>query len=278
MKLLQLFARSLPLVLLLGFTNCAHKITRIGYNLNPVPTSDTCQIQVVKFENQSTTTKKIGTIYLGESGFSTRCNQATALAILKLEACNIGADIVNIIEEKKPDILSSCYRCKAELLMTVREEQIVESDSSDYVVFKPHEPPQQAPHQISRYKDDCQIAVALGILYGGGSLVGLDIEYKIAKQLGVQVGVGLVGFGASINFHFNKNIRSSFIALQYFNQGIGESFLQSMAGPTFVFRGKKWFTFYTGLAKTINKGPAWPYNTVQPNLLLTYGIGVYFPF
>ncbi|MBE0640433.1 MAG: hypothetical protein IH599_00250, partial [Bacteroidales bacterium] len=79
-----------------------------------------------------------------------------------------------------------------------------------------------------RKRDYSSNAITLGILQGGGSLIGADIEFLLAGRLGIQAGAGLVGYGGGINYHLGPSIRSSFISLQYWNQGIGDSFTQSV--------------------------------------------------
>lgn len=61
-----------------------------------------------------TTAIKVGEVRLSDSGFSISCNEKDALAILKDEACALKANLVVITNEKRPDLWSSCYRCKAE--------------------------------------------------------------------------------------------------------------------------------------------------------------------
>ena len=122
-------------------------------------------------------------------------------------------------------------------------------------------------------------SVTIGFLQGGGSLVGADMEFLLTKQFGFQLGAGIVGFGGGINYHFKPSIRSSFVSLQYWNQGgIGESFAQSAIGPNFVFRSKKWFTFQIGLGVPLKKGPAMADNYELPPIMLLYSIGGYVPF
>lgn len=58
-------------------------------------------------------------------------------------------------------------------------------------------------------------SINLGILQGGGSLIGADMEFLIIKHFGFQIGAGLVGFGGGLNYHFEPSIWSSFISLQY---------------------------------------------------------------
>jgi len=74
--------------------------------------------------------RKIGEIKLGETGFSTKCNEAHALEILKNEACALNADIVNISEETRPDSWSTCYRCRAEFYVNTNKDMVLYSDLS----------------------------------------------------------------------------------------------------------------------------------------------------
>lgn len=121
-------------------------------------------------------------------------------------------------------------------------------------------------------------SITIGVLQGGGSLFGADIEFLVTNRFGVQFGAGIVGFGGGINYHLQPSIRSSFISLQYWNQGIGKSFAQNSVGPNFVYRGKKWFTFQIGFGVPLEKGPAMPDDFEQPSIMLTYAIGAYIPF
>jgi hypothetical protein len=121
-------------------------------------------------------------------------------------------------------------------------------------------------------------SITIGILQGGGSLIGADMEFLLTNRFGIQIGAGFVGFGGGLNYHFKPSIRSSFISLQYWNQGIGDSFAQNVIGPNFVYRGKKWFTAQIGLGVPLEKGPAMPDDFEQPPVMLMYSIGAYIPF
>jgi len=121
-------------------------------------------------------------------------------------------------------------------------------------------------------------SITIGILQGGGSLIGIDLEFLLTDRFGFQVGGGLIGYGAGLNYHFKPSIRSSFISLQYWNQGIGRSFAQNAVGPNFVFRGKKWFTAQLGFGIPLETGPVMPDDYIQPPFMLLYSIGVYVPF
>ena len=121
-------------------------------------------------------------------------------------------------------------------------------------------------------------SATIGFLNGGGALLGADIEFLLSDKFGIQLGAGLVAFGAGLNYHFKPSIRSSFLSFQYWNQGVGESFAQNLIGPSFVFRGKKWFTFQIGLGVPLKRGPALREDFEQPPMMLTYTVGAYFPF
>lgn len=129
--------------------------------------------------------------------------------------------------------------------------------------------------QVDSLKKEKNSFVTIGILQGGGSLVGLDYEFLLTNNIGLQAGAGIFGFGGGFNYHFRPSIRSSLISLQYWHQGIGDSFAQSAIGPNYIFRGNKWFTFQIGLGLPLDKGPAMPDDFKQPPVMLLYSIGAY---
>lgn len=53
-------------------------------------------------------------------------------------------------------------------------------------------------------------AGTVGLLQGGGSLIGVDLEVLATEKIGIQLGAGLVGYGAAINYHPKGGFRSSF--------------------------------------------------------------------
>lgn len=46
------------------------------------------------------------------------CQEDFVLAQFEQDACSVGANLINIIEERLPNIWSTCYRAKAELKIT----------------------------------------------------------------------------------------------------------------------------------------------------------------
>lgn len=104
--------------ILFVFLGCSHSIRRYGYEIDKsIEMNDTCQI--VFFKEMPTDTlefKRIGRIKLGDTGFSSNCDEEDALRIIEREACELRADAVNIIEETRPNFWSTCYRAEAEFL------------------------------------------------------------------------------------------------------------------------------------------------------------------
>lgn len=132
--------------------------------------------------------------------------------------------------------------------------------------------------QVDDYQEpEKRSCMTIGVLQGGGSLVGADFETLLSNKFGVQIGAGLFGYGAGLNFHLKPSIRSSFFGLQYWHQGFGSAYAQSVLGPTYVFRGKKWFTAQIGLGYVLGYGPAWPTSATKSPVILMYSIGAYFP-
>lgn len=120
-------------------------------------------------------------------------------------------------------------------------------------------------------------AVTAGFLQGGGSLIGFDFEYLAAPKLGLQAGLGYVGFGGGINYHLKPQINSSFISIAYWHQGIGESFAQDAVGGVFTLRARKLLSASLGLGVPLSRGPALAADFEQPPVMLLYSIGIYFP-
>lgn len=121
-------------------------------------------------------------------------------------------------------------------------------------------------------------SITLGFHQGGGSVIGLDYERLIKGGVGIQVGVGYLGYGCGLNLHFRNDIKSSFFSFQYWNQGIGDKFKQNLAGFNFVYRSRKHFlTGQAGLGFPLETGPAYPFGKEKPFVALMLAIGFCIP-
>jgi hypothetical protein len=101
-------------------SGCAAGITRTGYRLPENQKSkdlQRCPITIqcnAKYDTNDVVV--LGSIDAYDTGFSTDCDEAYVLDIFCREACSVGADLINITEEKHPDGWSTCYRAKADFL------------------------------------------------------------------------------------------------------------------------------------------------------------------
>jgi len=66
---------------------------------------------------------EIGTVKVGDSGFSVKCGYDLALDNIKLQARKAGGNAVKITEHKPPDFLSSCHRITAKILRIENQPQ-----------------------------------------------------------------------------------------------------------------------------------------------------------
>ncbi|MDQ1266482.1 MAG: hypothetical protein QG635_1634 [Bacteroidota bacterium] len=102
------------LSLIIVLAGCSHKINKNYYVKTVTPASD-CSPIVIKGGSDLIQKEKIlGKINLGDTGFSVNCSKKKAFLILKEEACKLGANLINIIKESRPNFWSSCFRCQAE--------------------------------------------------------------------------------------------------------------------------------------------------------------------
>ncbi|MFT3946076.1 MAG: hypothetical protein QM763_03800 [Agriterribacter sp.] len=102
----------LSAVLLLS--GCAPSIkTNITSPEKPLTINDKVAFLDIKHKVPETA-KKVGAAKLGDSGFSTNCDFNSNLVKARDLARKSGANIVKVVETKKPDLWSSCYRMKIE--------------------------------------------------------------------------------------------------------------------------------------------------------------------
>ena len=142
----------------------------------------------------------------------------------------------------------------------------------------------QSSDRTSKGEND-KNAVTIGILQGGGSLIGADYERLVAGPVGFQIGAGYIGLGAGINFHFKPTVRSSFISVVLWNQGLfDEDLTARVLGATYVYRGRKWFTAQIGAGYVLKRSEASEdylksiFGTEPASVILLYSIGGYFSF
>lgn len=112
---------------------CSAGVSRQGYTLSKECVPSNCSVLVLGYEAfNETRMERLGSIEMYDTGFSIWCDEEYVLNRMKNEACALGADIVNITDEKYPDFWSSCYRAKADFIRLKNKEE------ANFVKADPH--------------------------------------------------------------------------------------------------------------------------------------------
>ena len=145
-------------------SGCAPRITRTGYS-DSVSASDDCDAIIVRDWNSPG--QLVGTVAVGDTGFSTNCGEARVLSILQQEACRARANVVVISEEKPPSLRSTCYRVTAKL---IRTGEAVASSGGEVT---PDDPAVRERDEVSRKRT--RALIVSGVVAGvvGGLVAGL---------------------------------------------------------------------------------------------------------
>lgn len=115
------------LILIFLLSGCSHRIVRSSYSKVNSENSN-CVVIIKKQMDIPASLKKVGELKLGDSGISISCSEKQALEVLRKEACSLNANIINIVEESRPDLLSSCYRCRVEFYINTDANTTYQND------------------------------------------------------------------------------------------------------------------------------------------------------
>lgn len=109
-------ATTMLVIVALSTTSCSPAVSRTGYEPRSVGES-TCRVAVKRAAAIAPDQVDVlGEVEVGDTGLSTDCDEKTVVALLRKEACSAGAHVVDIVEERRQDVASTCYRAKARLL------------------------------------------------------------------------------------------------------------------------------------------------------------------
>ncbi len=120
--------------------------------------------------------------------------------------------------------------------------------------------------------------ITIGLLHGG-SILGGDVEMRLFDGAGIQLGFGAIGFSTGFNFHFDRDIKSSYVSIMYVHQGFGNLFLQNMFGPAYVHRWKNGLSTQVGVGFLSEYGAKWGRNfedNIPPAIQPMIALGYYF--
>ena len=104
------------LLSVLVIASCSSTVkTKLSKTYQPLDYKDKV-IVIALEEKQPLEAEVLGTIKIGDSGFSIKCNYETALNKAKLEARKAGGNAIKITEHKTPNFMSTCHRISANIL------------------------------------------------------------------------------------------------------------------------------------------------------------------
>ena len=147
----------LILFLLIVFGSCSPRVaTKISKSYEPLDYRQ----EVVVFglrEEAPGASEELGTVKLGDSGFSTKCSYEVVIDQAKLAARNVGGNAIKITKHKQPDLWSTCHRITAKILKIENAEDFLVNEDDEIL-------------------PDIDYAILNVYRHGGaGALVGYDL-------------------------------------------------------------------------------------------------------
>lgn len=110
------------------FFSCSHKITTdLSDSMEFVAAPQ--DIILLPLKSKPPEGKLLGTVRLGDSGFSTNCTYNDAIEKARITASKNGGNLLRLIEHKKPNFGSSCDRVTAEIYR-VAESYLTKKDQN----------------------------------------------------------------------------------------------------------------------------------------------------
>lgn len=105
--------------LLLAACSTSKQTSVINY-ATPLPVNTTVEIRGIG-QNIPDGAKLLGSISVGDSGFTTQCSYQEVIRDAINMARDMGGNVLQITEHKEPDIWSSCHRIKADVYYVSKE-------------------------------------------------------------------------------------------------------------------------------------------------------------
>jgi hypothetical protein len=100
-------------LILSSLAGCTHRVYRADYKFG-LPGQRQKEPVILKEMQPADSAVMLGRISLKDGWWVFLCDEGDAIKILKAEGHQLRADVINIINEKRPNLASSCYRCEAE--------------------------------------------------------------------------------------------------------------------------------------------------------------------
>lgn len=112
-------------------TSCTPKLTS-SMQKTYAPLDYKQEVRVFEIDEQTpTNSEKLGTIKVGDSGFSTDCGYDVVLEKAKTETRKVGGNALKITKHSLPDLWSSCHRITADVMKVENIEDYATTEEVD---------------------------------------------------------------------------------------------------------------------------------------------------
>jgi hypothetical protein len=156
---------------ILLFVSCSTSISTKLASTNYQKLSD--ENQIIMLEKTDVLPDKsvfIGDVKIGDSGFTTDCGYNQVLSDVTTTARNAGANIVQIVQLKKPSALgSTCYRMKAKMYRNLNTDALAQISDIRKIKNKSRLPEDADYALIHFYRPNAGLGAFLGYKIKDGS-------------------------------------------------------------------------------------------------------------
>jgi hypothetical protein len=160
-------------LLLIACIACSPSVSRTEYPADAQHAQGECHA-VVKRDPKfpAGAFERRGSVEFGDSGFSNDCAEGRAIATFRAEACNVGADLADVVEEHQPDMSSTCFRGRAVLLRRT-------ASGADLVLV---DDPRYAPGKLAVSDSHSNAAIWGAIGAGVAAGLGVGLFFALAHH------------------------------------------------------------------------------------------------
>ena len=209
---MNLFRTNLYLVALALLTGCAPRVVGKLHNKNYAQFNETTLVYVLESSDEIPMNSEfIGDIKIGDSGFSTDCGYNKVMSTAKDMTRNAGANILKIIQLKKPNPMgSSCYRLQGKIyrnldsisLRSIQSNRELRNKSTlpenaDYAIIHFYRPPNSTGALLG-YKIKTSTDSILGRVRNGERF-----DFK-TKEFGVHTFYGELETKVGVSINIKK--------------------------------------------------------------------------
>lgn len=167
------------LILILGA--CGPKVgMHLMKKYEPLHYDEIVQVYTLQ-ESAPFNAEPLGTIKIGDSGFTTRCSLSDVVELARLEARKVGGNALKIIEHTEPNLGSSCHRITAEILRVSPSDVIAEDDI--YSVPEEKSTASYATLHVYRPKNYLGSAIGYQLHLGDSVVCKVKNNFKYTVQL-----------------------------------------------------------------------------------------------